>query len=414
MDEYVIKRCFMAKNKKKIEKVRAPRWVGFVLTFVSKIYLGLFYKYKVDRKVLKEQKRGCFLIYNHYSNKDHYLMSAAVNYRRVNYVLSGHFFFNKLLAFVLNLAKAIKKEQFKPDLLAIRKMRKVIEQNGIVAIAPAGQVSVDGTPIYISPVIVKLIRMCKADILALKIQGSHLCFPKWRLGKRKCPINMTFIKVIAAEDIEIYTDEEIYQAVVKAIGVDEYADQIEMKRIVKGRNKINGLENLLIKCPACGTMYSHSVKKGVMTCSKCHNQVTMDKYGFLQAVSEKDVSYENEAAWYDYQKQEFEKEMADPNFSYSAKVRMSNNLKNEKELEYVNEGVITLTKNRFYYESDNYVKEFNYDLLIQLPFSISPENRVYFEVPDSEGTFSFYPIEERKEVIRFVQYIDIINSQRNN
>jgi hypothetical protein len=93
---------------------------------------------------------------------------------------------------------------------------------------------------------------------------------------------------------------------------------------------------------------------------------------------------------------------------------MSNNLKNEKELEYVSDGIITLTSNRFYYESDNYVKEFNYDLLVQLPFSTSPIDRVYFEVPDSEGTFSFKPIEERKEVIRFVQYIDIINSKRLN
>ena len=82
------------------------------------------------------------------------------------------------------------------------------------------------------------------------------------------------------------------------------------------------------------------------------------------------------------------------------------------KLEYISDGVITLTTNRFYYETEGYIKEFNYDLLIQLPFSISPTNRIYFEVPDSEGTFSFCPIEERKEVIRFVQYIDIINSKR--
>ncbi len=402
----------MPKNKKKIKNVRAPRWTAFLLTFASKIYLKSFYKVKVNRKVLKEQKRGCFLIYNHYSNKDHYLTSLAVNYRRVNYVISGHFFFNKILSIALPLAKAIKKEQFKPDLLAIRKMRKVIEQNGIVAIAPAGQVSVDGTPIYISPAIVKLIKMCKADVLALRIQGSHLCFPKWRLGKRKCQITMSFDKVITAEDLEKYTDNEIYQAVVNSIAVDEYADQKQLMRKVKGKDRINGLENLLIKCPACGTMFSHKVEKGIMSCSHCHNQVIMDEYGLLHGVKKKDVCFENEALWYKYQKDELSKEMSNPQFSYSAKVRMSNNLKNEKVLEYVSDGVITLTKERFYYESDNYIKEFNYDLLIQLPFSISPNNRVYFEVPDSEGTFSFCPIEERQEVIRFVQYIDIINSQR--
>ncbi|MBQ8293145.1 MAG: 1-acyl-sn-glycerol-3-phosphate acyltransferase [Bacilli bacterium] len=402
----------MAKNKKKKENVRAPRYMAFLLTFVSKIYLGLFYKVKIDRKALKEQKRGCFLIYNHYSNKDHYLSSAAVNYRRVNYVISGHFFFNKILAVGLPLARAIKKEQFKPDLMAIRKMRKVIEQNGIVAIAPAGQVSIDGAPIFISKAIVKLIRMCKADVLALRMQGSHLCFPKWRLGKRKCDMNLTFEKVLVAEELENYTDDEIYEKVVKSIGVNEYLDQLEMKRKIKGKNIISGLENVLIKCPKCGSYYTHIASKNTMSCTACGNTVIMDEYGFLKPKTNDDVCFEDETKWYDYQKAELEKELNNSEFSYSAKVRMSNNLAKEKVMEHVSDGVITLTNDRFYYESENYVKEFNYNMLIQLPFSISPDNRVYFEVPDSEGTFSFCPIDERKEVIRFVQYIDIINSKR--
>lgn len=403
----------MAKNRKKQEVVKEPRWVALLLTFVSKIYLGLFYKVKINREVLKKQKRGCFLIYNHYSNKDHYFMFSAVNYRRVNYVLSGHFFFNKFLAFILRLARAIKKEQFKPDLVAIRKMRKVIEQNGIVAIAPAGQVSVDGTPIYISKAIVKLIRMCKADVLGLQMRGTHLCLPKWRLGKRHCPIDLTFVNVLKKEDLDSYTDEEIYDAVVKAISINEYDDQLNMMRKITGKNIMSGLENLLIKCPKCGTMYSHVVDMRTMSCKSCGNTVIMDDYGFIHPKTNEDVYFENEALWYQYQKEEFAKELENPDFSYSIKVKMSNNLKNEKNLEYVSDGVITLTNNRFYYEGEGYIKEFNYDLLIQLPFSISPKDRVYFEVPDSEGTFSFTPIEEKKEVIRFVQYIDIINSKRN-
>lgn len=402
----------MTKKNKKNERVRAPRWVAFLLTLVSKIYLGLFYKVKVDRKVLKNQKRGCFLIYNHYSNKDHYLISTATNYRRVNFVISGHFFFNKFLAIALPLAKAIKKEQFKPDLMAIRKMRKVIEQNGIVAIAPAGQVSIDGAPIFISPAIVKLIRMCKSDVLALKMQGSHLCFPKWRLGKRKCKMNLTFVKVLKAENLEKYSDEEIYRLIVESIGVNEYTDQLTMKRKITGKNIMSGLENALIKCPKCSNYYTHQVERNMMKCTSCGNSVVMDEYGFLHPKGQEDVCFADETKWYDYQRAELEKELNNPDFIYSTKVKMSNNLVNEKSLDYVSDGVITLTNNRFYYQSENYVKEFNYNMLIQLPFSISPDNRVYFEVPDSEGTFSFCPIEERKEVIRFVQYIDIINSKR--
>ena len=95
---------------------------------------------------------------------------------------------------------------------------------------------------------------------------------------------------------------------------------------------------------------------------------------------------------------------------------MSRNLTKEDEMEYVGDGVLTLTKDRFYYEGkclgNDYLKEFNYNQLVQLPFSIAPLDRQYVEVPDSEGVFSFVPIEQSKVIIRFVQYIDIINENR--
>ena len=406
----------MSKVKKNKEKVRSSLFIMIIFSLVSKIYLSLFYKVKFDRKALKEQKRGCILIYNHYSDKDHYLISAATNCRRINYVLSGRFFFNKVLTAILNLAKSIKKDQFKPDLMAIRKIKKVLEQDGIIAIAPAGQISINGAPIYISPAIVKLIRMCKSDVLALKMQGGHLSFPKWRLTKRKCRMNLTFSKVLNCEDIDSFTDDEIYNKVVESISVHEYEDQLTMKRVIKGKNIISGLENELIKCPNCGEYYTNVTENNMMKCTNCGNTVVMDKYGLLNPLSEKDVCFKDEVDWYKYQKQELKKELEDPNFKFSAKVKMNSNIAKADKMEYVGDGVLTLTKDRFYYEGkclgEDYLKEFNYNQLVQLPFSVAPLDKQYVEVPDSEGVFSFVPLEQTKVIIRFVQYIDIINENR--
>lgn len=406
----------MKKVKKTKEKVRSRLWVTIIFSVLSKIYLSLFYKVKFDRKAFKEQKRGCILVYNHYSNKDHYLISAATSCRRINYVLSGHFFFNKVLATVLNLARSVKKDQFKPDLVAIRKIKKVLDQEGIIAIAPAGQVSINGAPIYISPAIVKLIRMCKSDVMALKMQGNHLCFPKWRLSNRKCRIDVSFSKVLNKEDIDSLTDEQIYDMVVASIGVNEYDDQLTMKRVIKGKSLISGLENALIKCPKCGEYYSHESNGNTMTCKVCGNTVFMDKYGFLQPSTDKDVCFRDEVAWYEYQKQELRKDLDNPNFEFKMQVQMSRNITKEDEMEYVGDGVLTLTLGRLYYEGkcqgEDYLKEFNYSQLVQLPFSIAPLNRLYVEVPDGEGVFSFTPTDETKAIIRLVQYVDIINENR--
>ena len=97
-------------------------------------------------------------------------------------------------------------------------------------------------------------------------------------------------------------------------------------------------------------------------------------------------------------------------------LKMTSNLAKVDKKEYVGDGVLTLTKDRFYYEGkflgEDYLKEFNYNQLVQLPFSIAPLNKQYVEVPDSEAVFSFTPIEQPKVITRFVQYIDIINENR--
>ena len=165
-----------------------PVWADIIFTAYSKLYMFFKFHMKYDRHALYEQrkkKRGCILIYTHCSNKDHYIIKASTNYKRVNFVLASYFFFNKTLNRVLSIVRSISKDQFKPDIVAIRKMRKVINAGGMIAIAPAGQTSFTGNTPFISPSIVKLIRMCKCDVIGLQLHGVYLTYPKWRRSKRK-------------------------------------------------------------------------------------------------------------------------------------------------------------------------------------------------------------------------------------
>ena len=167
-------------KKKKKERVLMPWWINIILTIAGKIMLFFKAGIKYNRKALKNHKEGFLLVYNHYSNQDHFFIKASLNFRRVSYVIASCFLFSKPLGTFLRMSKAISKEQFKPDLTAIRKIKKALDQKGIVAIAPTGQVSIDGKPSYMSPAIVKLVKMAKADVVALRTRGVHLTFPKWR------------------------------------------------------------------------------------------------------------------------------------------------------------------------------------------------------------------------------------------
>lgn len=397
-------------KKVKKEKVKMPWWIIFIFTTASKFLLWFTNRPKVDRTVLKKQKRGCILIYNHFSNKDHYFIQYAVGYRPINYVLASYFFYKKPLGTFLNLANAISKDQFKPDIMAIRKMKKSVDQDGIVCIAPAGQTSIDGASPFISPQIVKLIRMAKTDVLALRMEGTYLTFPKWRLTPRKTNINLKFIKVIDKDDLSKYTDEEIYKLVTDSINVNEYTDQLTRKRIIKSKSPASGLEGVLVKCPKCLDTHSYKTDKDVLTCTTCDNQVKVNQYGLFEKVKEDDVIFDNLPDWYKWQKEELKKQI--DTFEIKQNVTVQTNIKTINSLEECGKGILYLNKDRLYYEGtiygENVIKEFKLEQIAQLPF----EPFVRFEIPDSEGMFRFIP-EDVYTIIDYVQFVDLLNDERN-
>lgn len=397
-------------KKVKKENVKMPRWILFIFTTASKLFLFFVHRPKIDRKVLKQQKRGCILIYNHFSNKDHYFIQSAVGYKSINYVLASYFFFKKPLCTFLRLANAISKDQFKPDIMAIRKMKKAVDQNSIVCIAPAGQTSIDGASPFISPQIVKLIRMAKTDVLALRMEGTYLTYPKWRLSPRKCRINLKFIKVLDKDELSNYTDEEIYNLVTSSINVNEYQDQLTRKRIIKGKSIASGLEGVLVKCPKCGDTHSYKTDKDILTCTTCDNQLKVNEFGLFEKVKDSDVIFNNLPDWYNWQKEELRKQL--DTFEISQNVILQSNIKTINSLEDCGKGVLYLNKDRLYYEGTLYdehvTKEFKLEQIPQLPF----EPFVRFEIPDSDAMFRFIP-EDIYTIIDFVQFVDLLNDERN-
>ena len=59
---------------------------------------------------------------------------------------------------------------------------------------------------YIDPAIVKLVKLCKVDVYALRIYGGYLAYPKWHKVKRNFPIKSEFVKVLNKEDLEELND----------------------------------------------------------------------------------------------------------------------------------------------------------------------------------------------------------------
>ncbi len=409
----------MKKEKKKKTKkpvfIKMPPIANFIYATVSMLHVFFHYHAHIDRRALKEQKRGCILIYNHSSNIDYYFVKAALGYRRANLVLARYFFFNKKLAFVLNWAHAISKEQLKPDVTAIRKMKKVVDAGGVVMIAPAGQIVVDGTLPYIPKSIVKLVRLTNADVLSTQMRGIYLNYPKWRKSERKCKnISLITKKTLVREDLLNMTDDEIYNKLVESISIDENRLQEDAKWEIKGKSLTSGLEHLLVRCPKCGALHSFDTNNNELKCAECAYTVRMNKYGNLENVSEEDknIGFRFISDWYKWQEEEIGKDYQKEDFELVMEGELQTNILEENKLQNSGCGKLTFKDGKIIYEGTVYEeylrKEFNMKVITQLPFDCG----VRVDIPDMDYTYRFIP-KNKKLIIDFVQVINYINKKNN-
>lgn len=368
-------------------------------------------KVKYDRTEFKNRnkKEGCVILYNHCCMSDHFINTGLFGSTRVNYVLTKRFTFFAPIRAVLKTVRAISRDQFKNDTSSILKMKRVVEAGGIICIAPAGQVSIHGDQPYINPIIVKLLKMCKADVYTIQTNGSYLAYPKWATAKRKYPISSKIKMTLTKEELKSLSLDECYEKILSDLNVLDREYQKEKMIPIKCEDRALGLENILYICPKCGKKYTTYTKGNEIICSNCNNTIHYNKYGFLEGVGDDYVLFQDEALWYNYQKRYIMNELKNGNYSLKSTVDLYSNSINEYKLECVGHGILEYDGEKLVYtgtmNEKEIVKEFNLNTIYQLPFA--PATR--FNIPDEEGMFEFVP-ENKRVVIEWVQLVDALNS----
>ena len=366
---------------------------------------------KYDRTEFKNRnkKEGCVILYNHCCMSDHFINTGLFAGTRVNYVITKRFTFFVAIRTVLKTVRAISRDQFKNDTSSILKMKRVVEAGGIICIAPAGQVSIHGEQPYINPIIVKLLKMCKADVYTIQTHGSYLAYPKWGTGKRKYPIYSKIVKTLSKEELKSLSQEECFEKIVKDMDVQDRLYQKEKMIPIKSEQRALGLENILYICPKCGKKYTTYTKGNEIICSNCNNTIHYNKYGFLEGVGDDYVLFQDEALWYNYQKQYIMNKLKKGEYTLKSTVDLYSNTIDEFKLDCVGKGVLEFDGNSLIYKGTmndkEIVKEFNLHTIYQLPFAPA----VRFNIPDEEGMFEFVT-ENKREIIEWVQLVDALNS----
>lgn len=405
------------KNKtQKFKKANVFIWVLYLIVSKILMFFKARIKYGVNDLKHRNKDEGAVVLFNHQTNHDHFICACAAGFNRLTYVVSNYYMRKTTTNIMLRLVRAIPKVQFRTDLISIRKMKRATDNLGLLTIAPAGQVSLHGETPYVDQSIVKLLKLCKVDVYAIQISGGYLGFPKWRKNKksRKVTLKVNTVKVLTKEEIASLSDTEVFERVLESINISDHLLQSVEPQTIKNAHAIEGLENVLYVCPKCKEKYTYTSSGMEMVCSHCGNKIVMDNHAKIHGFSENDICFSNEVEWYHWQSELIKDKFTKDDFKMQNNFDLYSNIKDERIMEKVGTGVLTMTNSALYYDGtmagETIHKEFSFDILTQLPFG--PGH--HFEVPDGDGSFQFRPVDEAGTVVEWVQTIDTINTLKRS
>lgn len=280
----------MNKKKKWVKARHKPiRILGTPIFWIinSKIhYKGEFVKLEKGKPYL--------VLCNHQTAWDMVPLYMSFN-RPLYFVASDDLFsefYSKALEFIF---APIPKSKSLRDVGAIRGMKQVVNEGGVVAIFPEGNRTYSGKTEFIDQAIVKLIRFLSVPVILYNLEGGYGVLPRWGQKEAKGGYTGRVKRIINEEEYDALSDSELYDLVKNEL----YVDDTKLDRIYKGNKRAEHIERLLYICPDCG-LSTFSSDGNTFKCEKCGKE-----YHYNEDLSINGINFESKFKyikdWYDYQ-----------------------------------------------------------------------------------------------------------------
>jgi 1-acyl-sn-glycerol-3-phosphate acyltransferase len=282
--------------KKKKNYKKPNLFIYGIYKFICKILAKFKFNLKVTRNELKGNKGPYVIIANHEAAIDFINIAATV--KKAHFVISYSFYHSLPIQPLIKAAGVIPKQQFQTSTADMKAMKTVLENDMPFVIYPAGLMSENGVSTPIPPSTGKFLKWLGHDVYVAKTTGSYLTSPKWSKIKRKGRINLDIYKLYDKDELKSLSNDELYKKVIEVLYYDAYENQEKQLVEYKNGSNIEGIENVLYKCPKCGNEFTNVVKdSNTMICNCCNNQAKANKYGFLEKVNDSDVVYKHPSDW---------------------------------------------------------------------------------------------------------------------
>jgi 1-acyl-sn-glycerol-3-phosphate acyltransferase len=277
--------------------------IFFVLfQLIFRVLFRFFHRVRFDKNGCKLPKKPFIVLCNHTNNWDGLYLVTYLK-RFIYFIVHDEFYKNRLRKTIAyNLLGQIGRGKIKNDIFPIRKFLDLKQKKQCVGVFPEGDISYTGRSLPVGKSIAKLVKLLDIPVVAVRIDGGSFHEPRHSYGARRVKISMKITDVIAREDVNALSRDELYDRIYNAIRYDDGKYQAEHRNVIRGKNMAEKLENVLFMCPDCGKTNTLRSSGDKLFCGGCGYTVRQNEYNRFELVKGKRL-FQNIGEWDDYQRE---------------------------------------------------------------------------------------------------------------
>lgn len=301
-------------------------------------------------------KRGepAFYLMNHSSFIDLEIVPTLLYPKPFNIVATTDAFIGK--EWLMRQIGCIPTKKFVPDVTLIRDIMYATKKLGdSVVMFPEAGYSFDGTATVLPDTIGKFVKMLGIPLVMIRTFGAFSRDPLYNnLHKRKVRVSATMKYLLSPEEIAAMSPEEISAIVAQHFCFDNFRWQQQEHISIREKNRAEGLERILYKCPHCGAE-CHMLGEGeYVSCLACKKRYHLNELGMLECECDQECGCEipHIPDWYAWEREEVRREIAEGKYSLDIPVRIVVSFDTSRFYR-VGDGRLTHTKEGLHLVSDD-------------------------------------------------------------
>ncbi len=297
-------------------------------------------KFKYEKQRIKEAGKGpYFILMNHSSFIDLKIASKILYPMAHVIVCTSDGFIGK--EWLMRQIGCTPTHKFIPDITLIKDISYVLNTlKTSVLMYPEAGYSFDGTATLMPKKLGLLCKKLGVPVMSIITDGAFLRQPLYNnLRLRKVKTKAIYKCILTKEELKTKSVEEIDAIIAKEFSFDNFKNQYENKVLITDKNRAEGLNRLLYRCPCCNAEGKTVGEKDYLLCTACGKKYFMDEYGRMNAEDGK-TEFAHIPDWYSWERECVKKELLSDTYSMELDVDIII-MANYKALYAVGEGKLT-------------------------------------------------------------------------